>query len=118
MQSRNVQGMRIVMTCKTDFGISEFKSIAGKKGLGAGWIRLFLLALDQYRVFDKPLSPCLIPPHSSTPLLSLSQWQYKRRNVASNLFEKCHQRDVVNSDEAFHGLLPRRALIGPRDVSG
>jgi len=48
----------------------------------------------------------------------LMQWQYKRRNVASNLFEKCHQRDVVNSDEAFHGLLPRRALIGPRDVSG
>lgn len=74
----------------------------------AGRIRLFLLVLDQYPVFDKPLSPCLIP----------LQWQYKRRNVASNLFEKCHQRDVVNSDEAFHGLLPRCALIGPRDVSG
>jgi len=61
MQMRNVQGMQIVMTCKTDFGISKFKSIAGKKGLGAGWIGLFLLVLDQYRVFDKPLSPCLIP---------------------------------------------------------
>jgi hypothetical protein len=57
---------------KTDFGISEFKSIAGKKGLGAGWIRLFLLVLDQYRVFDKPLSLCFIASRFSASLPSCS----------------------------------------------
>jgi len=52
------------------------------------------------------------------PASSPFQWQCKRRNVTSNLFEKCHQRDVVNSVEAFHGLLLQCALKGSYDIFG